>query len=68
MPNGITLKHLSKTVTFDVSLQMEPAARVKRSQLKVGDTSTYIGRLDSYDDLFRTFYLVHGDLVLLTRK
>ena len=61
-PNGITFKHIRNTLTFDVSLQVRPEVRHKQAHLKTGDRVTYIGRLDTYDDVFRTFYLVHGDV------
>ena len=62
--SGMTIKHIPKTVTFDVSLQMDAVGRARRKKLKVGDVVTYIGRLESYDDLFRTMYLQHGDVAL----
>jgi hypothetical protein len=62
--NGVTFKQLSQTVTFDVSLWMETAQRAGvRDQLHLGDRVSYIGRLDSYDDIFRTLYLVHGQIL-----
>ena len=60
--NGATFKHLDSTVTFDVSLYVEPAARPRLHRFKPGDRVTYVGQLDSYDDVFRTLYLVHGDV------
>jgi hypothetical protein len=62
--NGITLKQLPQTSTFDVSLWLEkPTPADLRQRYKVGDRVEYIGRLDSYDDVFRTLYLVHGQIV-----
>jgi hypothetical protein len=62
--NGITLKQLPQTVTFDVSLWIEAPLRPDLHQrIKVGDRVSYIGRLDSYDDVFRTLYLVHGSVL-----
>jgi hypothetical protein len=64
-PSGITLKHRPQTVTFDVSLTLESSAReqlVKRGY-KAGDRLVYIGTFDSYDDVFRTLYLTHGQIV-----
>jgi hypothetical protein len=60
--NGATFKHIPSTVTFDVSLYVDAPGREKLKQLKPGQTVTYVGQLDSYDDIFRTFYLVHGDV------
>ncbi len=61
--NGATFKHLSSTLTFDVSLYVEPHARPRLHRYKPGDRVTYVGQLDSFDDVFRTLYLVHGDVV-----
>jgi hypothetical protein len=62
--NGITLKQLPQTVTFDVSLWIEGAQRGDlRKRIHVGDLVSYVGRLDSYDDVFRTLYLVHGAII-----
>jgi hypothetical protein len=62
--SGVTLKHLPSTVTFDVSLWMEADQLVRlRKKYKKGDRLTYVGRLDSYDDIFRTLYLAHGLVV-----
>jgi hypothetical protein len=62
--NGITLKQIPPTVTFDVSLWVEmPQQKKLRELMKLGDRVTYVGRLDSYDDVFRTMYLVHGQIL-----
>jgi len=62
--NGITLKQIPPTVTFDVSLWVDmPQQRELRTMMKLGDRVTYVGRLDSYDDVFRTLYLVHGRIL-----
>jgi hypothetical protein len=62
--NGITLKQLPQTVTFDVSLHVVAGQRPQLRQLmKLGDRVSYMGRLDSYDDVFRTLYLVHGTVL-----
>lgn len=62
--NGITISQLRTTVTFDVSLWVEadqlPSLREK---LRVGRRVTYIGRLESYDDVFRKLYLTHGAII-----
>ena len=34
-----------------------------RAKYKVGDVVTYVGRLDSYDDIWRTLYLVNGSIL-----
>jgi hypothetical protein len=65
-PNGITLKHLPATSTFDVSLWINNSERAAvRARYKVGDMVTYVGRLDSYDDIWRTLYLVNGSVLEL---
>ncbi len=62
--NGITLKQLPQTATFDVSLYLAGARlAAERTRLKPGDRVTYVGRLDSYDDIFRTLYLTLGSVV-----
>lgn len=62
--NGITLKQLPVTSTFDVSLWINNNERAAvRARYKVGDIVTYVGRLDSYDDVWRTLYLVNGSVV-----
>lgn len=62
--NGITVRQYRPTVTFDVSLWVEAAERpLLRQKLHPGARVTYIGRLDSYDDVFRTLYLTHGAIV-----
>ena len=62
--NGVTLKQLAQTVTFDVSLWIEGGQRADlRRRIHVGDLVSYVGRLDSYDDVFRTLYLVHGSII-----
>ena len=34
-----------------------------RARYHVGDIVTYVGRLDSYDDIWRTLYLVNGSVL-----
>lgn len=62
-PNGATFRQIPQTVTFDSSLFVEPASRARLQRFHPGQRVTYVGRLDAYDDIFRTFYLVHGDVV-----
>ncbi len=62
--NGITLRQLPITSTFDVSLWINNADRdAVRARYQVGDVVTYVGRLDSYDDIWRTIYLVNGEVL-----
>ncbi|HEY7954981.1 MAG TPA: hypothetical protein VII38_06790 [Polyangia bacterium] len=63
-PNGITVLELKTTLTFDVSLWVEADQfPTLREKLRVGDRVTYIGKLDSYDDVFRKLYLTHGAII-----
>jgi hypothetical protein len=61
--NGATFKQIPGTLTFDVSLFVDASVRARLHRLHPGDRVTYIGQLDNYDDVFRTIYLVHGDVV-----
>jgi hypothetical protein len=62
--NGVTLRQLPVTTTFDVSLWVNNAERqAMHARYKVGDIVTYVGRLDSYDDIWRTLYLVNGSIL-----
>ena len=62
--NGITLRQLPVTSTFDVSLWLNNSEReAVHREYHVGDVVTYVGRLDSYDDVWRTLYLVNGSVV-----
>ena len=63
--NGVTLKQLLTTTTFDVSVTCESRASQKlRERFAVGDRVRYTGRLDSFDDIFRTLYLTHGAVLV----
>jgi hypothetical protein len=65
--NGITLRQLPITATFDVSLFLNNDERdAIRARYRVGDVVTYVGRLDSYDDVWRTLYLVNGSVLALS--
>ena len=59
--NGGTFKMLPITTTFDVSVQFEATGRERLHSYQLGDRVSFVGRLDSFDDLFRTMYLNHGD-------
>ncbi|MCA1647849.1 MAG: hypothetical protein LC797_21095 [Chloroflexi bacterium] len=62
--NGVTIRQLPVTTTFDVSLWVNNAERAAiRARYHVGDVVTYVGRLDSYDDIWRTMYLVNGSIL-----
>jgi hypothetical protein len=62
--NGITLREMAITATFDVSLWLNNDERDSvRRRYKVGDVVQYVGRLDSYDDIWRTLYLVNGSVL-----
>jgi hypothetical protein len=62
--HGVTLRHLLSTATFDVSLTCDKSAlKGIKQRFAVGDRVLYTGRLDSFDDIFRTLYLVHGVVI-----
>lgn len=60
--NGATFIMLPQTTTFDVSVRFEVTARERLRGYRPGDRVEFVGRLDSFDDIWRTMYLVHGDL------
>jgi hypothetical protein len=61
--HGITLKQLNQTLTFDVSLIVDMPGRAQlQNRYRAGDQVTYLGRLDHYDDIFHTLYLIHGQV------
>jgi hypothetical protein len=63
-PNGITVKMRPATVTFDISLRMSAVALERaKGRYHAKDWIDYVGRFDSYDDVFRTFYLDNGYVV-----
>lgn len=53
-------KQLQTTVTFDVSMLLNRQGQNRGPALRPGQFYTYVGRLRSYDDLFRTLYLDQG--------
>jgi hypothetical protein len=62
-PNGLTLKQLATTTTYDVSLWLEADSLQRSRRLRKGDRVTYVGRLDAYDDVLRHLLVTHGTLV-----
>jgi len=62
-PNGLTLKQLATTTTYDVSLWLDGAALQRSRRLHKGDRVTYVGRLDAYDDVLRHVLVTHGTVV-----
>jgi hypothetical protein len=64
--NGLAIKNGWESPTFDVSLWLEHDQMPipKQLGLKKGDRVTYVGRLDSYDDVFgQKLYLTHGGIL-----
>jgi hypothetical protein len=63
--DGIAVAQRPGTVTFDVSLWVDDRADLAAlaQSYKPGDRITYIGRLDSYDDVFQKLYLSHGAIL-----
>lgn len=56
-------KQLQSTITFDVSMLLNRNVTGGPPRLRVGQFYTYVGRLRSYDDVFRTIYLDQGIIV-----
>ena len=61
--NGATFRHIPSTITFDVSVKMDPGGRERIRRFKIGDKVVYVAQLDRFESIFRTFYLVHGDVL-----
>jgi hypothetical protein len=61
--NGLTLRTLSTTTTFDVSLHLDASSAAALAGVRRGSRVTYIGRLDDFDDIFRQFHLTNGTLI-----
>jgi len=63
--DGIAVAQKPGTVTFDVSLWVDDRAdlAVLAQTYHPNDRITYIGRLDSYDDVFQKLYLSHGAIL-----
>jgi hypothetical protein len=60
---GMTVKMRPQTLSFDISVRMSPEARADlQKHNKTGDRITFIARLETYDDVFRTLYLGYGAL------
>lgn len=60
--NGIAIRMRPDTTTFDVSVALDARGRERVRRHRVGEYVTYAGRLNSFDDVFRTLYLVQGDV------
>ncbi len=61
---GAQIKHLRQTTTFDVSLQLDPAARAGLRRVKPGTRVTYVGQLEAYNPVFRVFRLTRGNVIV----
>ena len=59
---GALVKMRADTVTYDVSLRLEDIGRVHLTRYRVGDSVSFVGTLDRFDDVVRTLYLAHGDV------
>lgn len=67
--HGMTFKHLLTTTTFDVSLTCDRAALASaKARFGVGDRVRYVGRLESFDDIFRTLYVSNGVVIEKTAR
>jgi hypothetical protein len=62
-PNGLTMKLLATTTTYDVSVWLDADALARSRSLKKGDRVTFVGRLDAYDDVLRHVLVTHGTIV-----
>lgn len=62
--HSITLLQHPDTKTFDVSLTLsaDQLARAKTT-LKKGARVSYMGKFDQFDEIWRTIYLVQGELL-----
>lgn len=60
--NGIAVRMLPDTTTFDVSVALDARGRERVRKHRVGQFVTFVGRLNSFDDVFRTLYLIQGDV------
>lgn len=59
-PNALLFRHLGTSSIDDVYLRIASSPDKTLPALKVGHFYTYIGRLERYDDDFRTIYLEQG--------
>lgn len=59
---GLTFREAS-VLSYDISLEMDAAARPARVWVHPGQHVTFIGQLERYDDVGKAFYLRHGSLV-----
>ena len=60
--DGGVFKMLPATTTFDVSVKFDADGRRKLGGYRPNTTVTFVGRLDNFDDVFRTFSLDHGNV------
>lgn len=61
--NSALFRHIPGTITFDVSVTLEAGERARLSRMKPGTRVGYLGQLEKFEAVFRTFYLVHGRAV-----
>lgn len=61
--DGLAIKLRPQTVTFDVSLFLDDGQAEVARRYRRGDVITFVGRLDSYDDVFQKLYLRNGAIV-----
>ncbi len=61
--DGFSVRQIPRTTTFDVSVAVDPQTRARIRQYHPHDRITYVGRLNGYDDIFRTFYLGQGGII-----
>lgn len=59
---ALLFRQLGATSSYDVLVRVPRIEPSMRTHLAVGRIYNYVGRLDSYDDMFRTIYLEQGQL------
>ena len=59
---AMLFRQLGATSSYDVLVRVPHIAPSTRTSLLPGRVYNYVGRLDSYDDLFRTIYLEQGQV------
>lgn len=59
---AMLFRQLAATSSYDVLVRVPRIELSLRRSLKPGRIYNYVGRLDSYDDMFRTIYLEQGQI------
>ena len=59
---AVLFRQLASTSSYDVLVRIPRIDPGLRQRLTVGRLYNYVGRVDSYDDMFRTIYLEQGQI------